>query len=330
MHRELSCLVLWLAVTGAAVVAGEPPAAIESSAPVLQIHLPREVTVQDSSLRLDQVTVVKGDPALVAAAGTLGMGRLSVPGQRVVLDRVTIVSRLASCGISADDVRLTGAERVVIRRDQKTIDAEDFLDVGRTFLRQHPPGPMVSDVVPTIRPKDLILPGQVDDLQVTPRFVRNGARGYVSVQIVVAADGKEIAIREIPFRLRYQYRRAVTAKPVAEGVVFTPENVTIKVEDSDRPEAGNWQPPYGLIAQRALPENAEITSDMIGSVPSAAVVRRNETVLIRLERPGLLVTAMGTALQEARAGEFLKVRNTDSHRIIVCKVNDDGTVEPML
>jgi flagella basal body P-ring formation protein FlgA len=26
----------------------------------------------------------------------------------------------------------------------------------------------------------------------------------------------------------------------------------------------------------------------------------------------------------------VKVRNTDSHRIIVCKVNDDGTVEPVL
>jgi flagella basal body P-ring formation protein FlgA len=42
------------------------------------------------------------------------------------------------------------------------------------------------------------------------------------------------------------------------------------------------------------------------------------------------VTAVGVALQEARAGEYVKVRNADSSRIILCKVNVDGTVEPML
>jgi flagella basal body P-ring formation protein FlgA len=43
-----------------------------------------------------------------------------------------------------------------------------------------------------------------------------------------------------------------------------------------------------------------------------------------------VITAMGKALQEARAGEYLKVRNSDSQRVIMCRVKTDGTVEPML
>ena len=43
-----------------------------------------------------------------------------------------------------------------------------------------------------------------------------------------------------------------------------------------------------------------------------------------------MVTAVGMALQEGRTGECVKVRNTDSSRVIVCKVNADGTVEPVL
>jgi flagella basal body P-ring formation protein FlgA len=39
---------------------------------------------------------------------------------------------------------------------------------------------------------------------------------------------------------------------------------------------------------------------------------------------------MGTTLQEGRAGEYVKVRNADSHRVIVCKVMPDGSVEPAL
>lgn len=330
MHREFSWLTLSLAIVGSALGAGTAVPTTESGTHVLQIHLPREVTVQDSVLRLDGISVVKGEAAVVATAGALGMGRLSVPGQRMVLDRPTIVSRLASCGISAEDVRLTGAERVVVRRDQEIISTEDFLEIGRAFLREHPPVTGIGEVVPSSRPKDLVLPGNLDDLRVTPRLVRNGARGYVTVQILVTAGDEQIGVREIPFRLRYQRRRAVTSKPVAEGAVLTPENVEIQVSVSDWPEPANWQPPYGLITRRPLPEDTEIVNDMMSATASSVLIRRNETVLIRIERPGLLVTAMGTALQEARAGEPLKVRNADSRRVIVCKVNQDGSVEPML
>ena len=68
----------------------------------------------------------------------------------------------------------------------------------------------------------------------------------------------------------------------------------------------------------------------VTSPPSPVVVLRNEAVVIRIQRPELLVTAMGIALQEARAGECVKVRNVDSSRVVLCRVNTDGTVEPML
>jgi hypothetical protein len=183
-----------------------------AAASTLQVHLPREVTVQGSVLTLGQVSVVRGDPALVAAAAQIGLGQLSRPGQKAVLDRPTILSRLASQGIPVAQVRLTGAEAVTVHRFQKTISAEEFIEMGKTFLRQHPPGPSISAMIPTVKPKDLVLPGQVADLQVTPRYIRTAARGYVAVQIVVTGDGKECGVREIPFRLKYQGHRVVTVR----------------------------------------------------------------------------------------------------------------------
>jgi flagella basal body P-ring formation protein FlgA len=321
-----AAVLLLLPPTVTAAEAGsEPPTVVP-----LQVHLPREVKVQDSLLTLGQVSVIKGDPALAAVAGAIGLGRLSMPGQKAVLDRATILSRLASSGVTAEQVRLTGAEAVTVCRHQKTITADEFIEAGRAFLRQHPPGPTISEVLPTTRPKDLILPGQTAELQLTPRFVRNGARGYVTVQIAVTADGSEAGVRDIPFRLRYQCHRAVTLQEIPEGAMLTPENVKVETTDSDQPEPAGWQPPYGLAATRTLAADTEIRRDMVNSVQSPLIIRRNERVVIRVERPGLLVTAVGTALQEARAGEYVKVRNADSSRVIVCKVNADGTVEPML
>jgi hypothetical protein len=204
---------------GAESARATPPSESDAgatSAP-LQVHLPREVTVQGTLLTLGQISVVRGDPALVTLAAQVGLGQFSMPGQKAILDRPTILSRLASQGIPAGQVRLTGADAVTVRRCQKTISTEEFIEIGKTFLRQHPPGPAICETTPTIKPKDLILPGQAQDLQVTPRFVRTATRGFVTVQIVVTADGKDCGVREIPFRLKYQCHRVVTVRRSPRG-----------------------------------------------------------------------------------------------------------------
>jgi len=167
-------------------------------------------------------------------------------------------------------------------------------------------------------------------LQVLPRFVRSGARGHVAVQIMVVADGKEVGVRDVLFRLKYQSRRVVTAREIAAGTILAPEDLKIETVDADQPEPANWRPPYGLVATRTLPQNTELRADMVNTPEAPVVIRRNESVVICIERPGLVVTAVGTALEEGRTGEYVKVRNADSSRVIVCKVNSDGTVEPLL
>ncbi|MBP7051099.1 MAG: flagellar basal body P-ring formation protein FlgA [Phycisphaerae bacterium] len=331
MACRLSQLVLLAAIlwpTGSFCRAAGPASPARED--LLQVHLPREVTVQTGPLTLGQISVLHGNASLVTTAAGIGLGQISTPGQRAVLDRLTILSRLASHGISGDQVRLTGAQAVAVRRYHRSISPDEFIEVGREFLRQHPPAPLVCEMIPTAKPRELVLSGQVEDLQVLPRFAKSGARGHVAVQIMVMADGKEIGKRDILFRLKYQSRRVVTAREVAEGTILTPADLRIETVVSDRPEPANWQAPYGLVAVRTLPADMEVRADMVSVAQSPVVIRRNETVVIRIERPGLVVTAVGTVLQEGRTGECVKVRNADSNRVIVCKVNADGTVEPVL
>ncbi len=299
------------------------------ASPTLRIHLPREVAVESSFLSLGQVTVITGAGPAATTAGSVRLGRFSVPGQKITLDRATILSRLASQGIPADSVVLTGADAVTVRRHQQVISGDEFISFARLFLQQNPPGTSRCDGTAAAKPKDLVLPDKPQNMQLVPRFVENGASGFVTVQVAVVVDGKEVGSRTVPLRLRYRCRKAVTLQEIPEGAALTPENVKIEETVSDRPES-DWKSPYGLVALRNLPARAEIRDGMIDAPQSSLVIRRNETVVIRIRRPGFLVTAVGLAMQEGRAGQYMKVRNTDSHRIIMCKVNDDGTVEPVL
>jgi len=295
----------------------------------LRIYLPREVRIKDDAIKLGQVSIIRGEESLVARASEIALGRISVPGQKIVVARSLVLSRLACNGIPASKVTLTGAEKITIGQQQRIIKGSEFVELASSFLRKNPPAGSVCQMNPIRIPKDLVLPGVSKDIKLSPRLAGSSARNQAKVQIVVLADDKKIGVCEVTFRLKYTNRRVVTLADIPAGTVISAKNVKIEKGVSSYPEPADWKPPYGLVARRKLRAKTVIRPDMIGPVKPAVVVGRNQTVVIRIERPGILVTAIGKAMQDGRAGEYIKVRNVDSQRIILAKVNEDGTVEPI-
>lgn len=332
MTRSILYGIAVLCLVSLCGVAGAVSVAVSDSADDtrLQIHLPREVTVEGNELDLAKISIIRGTAPMIAKAGQIRLGRFSAPGQKVVLDRPTILSRLATSGISGDQVRLTGADAVTVRRQQQIIEVDDFIEAGQQYLGQLAASRSVCEIIPVTRPKDLVLPTRPQEIQLVPQLIRGSGRGHVIVRVQVRADGEEVGTQDISFRLKYRAHRIVAVEQIAEGTPLTPENTRIESIIADQPEPAGWRPPYGAVAARTVAAHAEIRASMLAAPQSSTFVRRNETVMIRIERPGILITAMGTTLQEGRAGEYVKVRNADSHRVIVCKVMPDGSVEPAL
>jgi len=295
----------------------------------LQIYLPREVTVEDDSISLGQVSIIRGKGSLVTKASGIALGRISVPGQEIIIDRPTVLSRLACSGIPVSKVRLTGAEKTKVKRQQQIIRGSKFVELASSFLTKNPPARSVCQLDSMRIPKDLVILDAGKEIKLSPRLTKNGTRNHAKVRIGVLADGKEIGVREVTFRLKYDCRRAVSLVDIPAGVSISPANVKIEKTLSAYPEPANWNPPYGLVARRRIPANTAIRSYMVGPANPAVIVKRNQTVVIRIERPGLLITAIGKAMQNGRGGEYIKVQNVDSQRIIFAKVNEDGTVEPV-
>ncbi len=296
----------------------------------LQIHLPREVTAAQSTFNLGQIAVVRGSSQWVSVAGRVGLGRIALPGQKVIVDRATILSRLAASGIPAEKVLLTGADAVTVRNGLRIVESEEFVTAAQQALKEVVSSRAVVEMTAVVKPRDLSLATEPQRIQFEPRVMRTDDRGLVTVQVRVFADGREVGARDVPFRLKFEVRQAVAAKEIPQGTALSAENCKIEKRTSERPEPANWRPPYGMVAIRTVAADQEIRAEMLQSPEPAILIRRNEAVTIRIRRPGLTIEAMGLALQEGRAGEPVKVRNVDSSKIIVCKVNTDGTVEPVL
>jgi len=296
----------------------------------LKVYMPREITIKDDTIRLGKVAVIRGEESVVAKASEIALGRISAPGQKIIIGRSMVLSRLACNGIPASKVTLTGAKKITVKQKHRIIKGSKLVELASSFLKKNPPAGSVCQLKPIRIPTDLVIPGVRKDIRLSPRLARSGARNQVKVQIAVLANNKQIGVREVTFRLTYNCRKVVTLVDIPAGEVISPENVKIEKTISNYPEPANWKPPYGLIAKRHLPANTVLRAHMIGPVKPAVVVKRNQTVVIRIETPGLLITAIGKTMQDGREGDYIKVRNVDSRRIILAKVNEDGTVEPVL
>jgi hypothetical protein len=142
--RMAPLAVLWILITaGTGLGEGD-----------LQVYLLPDPTVESETIALEQIGIVRGDETLAAKARVVTLGRFSVIGQQIVLDRPTVISRLASCGIASDRVALRGAEKVTVRRNEKNLGGDRLTNVAMTLLKGLNPAP--SKIV-LIRPPPLAL-----------------------------------------------------------------------------------------------------------------------------------------------------------------------------
>ena len=297
----------------------------------VQIYLPREVAIQDSAIRLGSAAVVRGDPALVETANRIGLGTLVVPGQKVTIDRTTIASRLASSGIPASQVTFTGSNQVMVARAGHSITGADVAEMARQFVQKAAggTGPVQIDVVST--PKDLIIDGNQPALQLIPSLAQPGRQaGSLRVHVAAVSGDTELAGQDVILRLRYKCRKVMAVADLAKGTTISAEAVRIEEGLADQAPPADWRPPYGRVLKRAVAANAEIRDDGLAEPVAVVAVKRNDLVVIRVERPGLSITATGRTTADGRVGETIKVRNVDSNRMVLCRVMADGSVEPLL
>jgi flagella basal body P-ring formation protein FlgA len=296
----------------------------------LRIYLPREIVIHDDTPNVGEVGIIRGDEALAAKAAEVVLGRISVPGQEVTVDRGMLLSRLACSGIPVSKVKLSGAEKVKVRQKGQTIKAGDLVESAKSFLGKNPSAGSICRSELLGSPKDLLLSGVHRDIKLVPRIVKNGAGNQSRVNVSVMSGGREIGVRRITFRHKYNTSKIVTLRDIKAGEAISRENVKIEKTVSDYPQATTFSEPYGLIAKRHIAGGRTVQPNMVGPAKSAILVKRNQSVVIRIEAGGLTITAVGKMVDEGAVGDIVRVRNVDSLRVITAKVNEDGTVAPIL
>jgi flagella basal body P-ring formation protein FlgA len=295
---------------------------------LLQVYLPRHATVSSEVVRLSDAVVLKGDEDMAAKVGDITLGRIARPGGEIIIDRRMVMSRLASNGIYAPEVVVIGADSVSVERKGFVIASEDFIRAAQQEIEKNSKEVSIHGWKPAWLPKEIIADGAGDKVNLAARIAPGSSQSQVRVLVSVMQNGSEVCVREVAFNAQYKNWRAVAAIDIQSGMVIGPDNVRMETFESPVIQRGFTQP-YGLTAKRQIKAGSVIDTGMLEATKSPLLVNRNQGVVIRITQPGLVVTAMGQALEDGRASQCVKVRNIDSQRVLLARVNEDGTVEPV-
>lgn len=317
MTRKTLSILILLAATGAALGAAR-----------VTVYLPREICVEDTTLTVGKLCVINADEdALRQRVADVSMGRRPWADEAMVVTRQTLLSRLVASGIDPDQVKFLGAESVTVRQNSRTFPAEQIIEVAQRLLKVKAPLHSGDQRTLTAEPKPITL-ADGEGATLEAKIASHSDTG-IAVDVRAVRKGKVLETRRLTYRLAYRVRQAVALRDIPAGQTIAPEDVTLKTATSQTPEPKGWALPVGQVARVPIAKDTVINPASLEKPKPAIAVQRNQKVLMVIEEPGMQVTCHGIALQQARPGEFIKVRNTKSLRVVTAKVNDDGSVTPL-
>lgn len=325
---RIQIFILFFCVLMSSVFGGETETATEG----LKIYLLGDVVTKGEMIDLGTIGIVRGDDALASAAGKTGLGKFSMAGQEIVIDRATILGRLASSGIDTDGIVISGAERVRVRREEKEVSSEEYVEVAREFLRKRLKGSSVCKISVTSKPKGTVIRKQDKEFKLVPRMSKYSTATLPKVWVGYVLDGVELGGCEIAFVLKYNSRRVVAIADIGTGEVLNSENVKIETRESVRPEDKKWVSPYGMIAKRSLKKGTVVRGEMAGPAEMPVVIKRRQTVLVKVETAGFYVSSFGEAMEDGKVDEFIRIKMNSGRnaKTIIGKVGSDGSVRPVI
>ncbi|WP_430459845.1 flagellar basal body P-ring formation chaperone FlgA [Thalassolituus sp. LLYu03] len=171
-------------------------------------------------------------------------------------------------------------------------------------------------------PADYALPECRQALVIDP--VRDLQPGRNGLEISCAAPYWK---QHLAVQLHVYREVAVLARAVAADAVVSDDDLSYVRQDTGELSKGFFtgdDPLSGQVMRRTQRAGTVVTPDM---VEPPVVIERGDAVQILVSRPGIRIEMKGTALESARTGERLRVRNDQSQKVLTATAVRAGLVQ---
>jgi len=288
---------------------------------------------------LDQATVAGpnitlGDVAKVTAEEKTFSDRLNrvilekapPPGQKVSITQMAVKIALRREGYSLEEFRWEGADSIWVLTQTQEVTPDQLLDAAKTFILSQTGEDSKNLEIKILGPqKGVVVPSGQLEIHYRPALVGQ----YEGTQILTAeltVDGRDI--RVVPVRLETHVFHSVvlTSRDIKKGDKFSSENIVMGRMPTTQALRGCLQHLADVLGRTAAYDLRKGTPVRFSEINDPPVIRRGTVVQAFVESGNVEIMVHAQAVEDGKAGEEIRVENTDSHKVLWAKVLDENRV----
>ncbi len=293
------------------------------------------VTVTETSVRLgDLATVETDDESLRETLEALVVGRSPRVGHVLRLRegsvKLMLRSQRRTLGFDDSDMEFAGAKVTQVSVASQEITPQDMIDRVRPWIDQRV-GVMARaermELEYMSSPRPIVIPAGEWDAA-APTWVPRGVTRTLSVPVRITVDDVIVKRVTLALNLHLYAMIPVANRAIHRHEAFTEADVEYVEVDLTTLNGGSPMRPFaevlGVQATREIRAGESLTDQNSETIP---LIGKGDQVTILLEAPRMSITTTGEALQDGRLGDFIRIRNLMSEKVIQARVVKERLVQ---
>lgn len=290
----------------------------------LQIQLHDQARVTEGTIHLgDLASSIPEDPEAEQWLSRT-VGHSPAPGKSKTIQSKALIQSLQHVE-GAEKINWSGANSITVTRQGIELKKEQLKQIIAEFLQQNLTNlPDAEFRFTSVRAQEsIVLPTGKLSYTVTPS--KPGILGSSSFSITFQIDGKTVKHCTVRGKLEAMADVATAAVNLRKGEIIAANHLVMQRQDISKLETPcpAIDLAIGLEVKRYIRAGKAIDSR---NVQPAPIIRKGEPVKIIASKGALRLSTNGVAIMNGRPGEFIRVKNINSDKLVYCKVDAPGVV----
>lgn len=299
------------------------------SASALEISFRAESAVDAATLRLGDLVDFDQQTEMARALATLPVGEAAPPGEKISLRAIDIRDAVISTQKLPADIRWTGSPTVTILRNGMSIGPDRIEKIIAAFIKKNQNHLPEAEIrfIPDALPLPFTLPMGELSYEVTPS--NPNILGSSRMSIIFRIDDTVVKNMSVRGAVEAMAQIVVCTSSLKRGEILRPQDLSTALMDISGIDSPGFAPDdfIGKKLQRSLRAGSPVIESIVEALP---IVRRGERVKIVVNSGPLHLSATGLAGSDGALDEMIQVRNTNSNKMVYCRVAAPGLVEVLL
>ena len=294
----------------------------------LVIHLKDEVAVESNKIFLKDVADLYGpDKPQLEKLAKIFLCVAPAFGETTILNRHQIGEQIEPAVGRLSMNVFAGATAVQIRLQGRQVTDDEIVSILKSFIMESTPWKESEIAVRSIgNLKGIELPPTEGSLRISSSVGITGQR-KVLAPIEILHAGKRLRSLWITAEIGIRSEVLTAAQKISSGKIITSDDVTLKYVEIADLRASYFRIPkdvLGKVSRRNVSPGDPLTRE---SFMDPLLVKSGETVRLRLEREGIVLTSLVKAEQDGKLGQIIRVRNIDFSTLLRAEVTGRAEVK---